>query len=180
MNIRSTLDELDLNAFEKAIDRIIQARAIYVLGLRASAPIAEFFVHYLKYIFSNVTVVSFGHQRRIRAALRIGEDDLLIGISFPRYTSRTIEAMEFAHSRGASLIAITDGAALALAFHGGRLPDGQERHGFVRRLLRRAALADQRPDRRPQPAAAAGGLRALCGAGEDLGQLRRLPAKSGE
>ena len=79
MNIRATLDELDLNAFEKAIDRIIQARTIYVLGLRASAPIAEFFVHYLKYI------------------------------SFPRYTSRTIEAMEFAHSRGASLIAITDG-----------------------------------------------------------------------
>ena len=60
MNIRATLDELDLNAFEKAIDRIIQARTIYVLGLRASAPIAEFFVHYLKYIFANVHVVTSG------------------------------------------------------------------------------------------------------------------------
>ena len=109
MNIRSTLDELDLNAFEKAIDRIIQARAIYVLGLRASAPIAEFFVHYLKYIFSNVTVVTSGISDVFEQLSRIGEDDLLIGISFPRYTSRTIEAMEFAHSRGASLIAITDG-----------------------------------------------------------------------
>ena len=109
MNIRSTLDELDLNAFEKAIDRIIQARAIYVLGLRASAPIAEFFVHYLKYIFTNVTVVTSGISDVFEQLSRIGEDDLLIGISFPRYTSRTIEAMEFAHSRGASLIAITDG-----------------------------------------------------------------------
>lgn len=109
MNIRSTLDELDLNAFEKAIDRIIQARAIYVLGLRASAPIAEFFVHYLKYIFANVTVVTSGISDVFEQLSRISEDDLLIGISFPRYTARTIEAMEFARSRGAELIAITDG-----------------------------------------------------------------------
>lgn len=109
MNIRATLDELDLNAFEKATDRIIQARTIYVLGLRASAPIAEFFVHYLKYIFANVHVVTSGISDVFEQLSRIGEGDLLIGISFPRYTSRTIEAMEFAHSRGASLIAITDG-----------------------------------------------------------------------
>ena len=109
MNIRSTLDELDLNAFEKAIDRILQARTIYVMGLRASAPIAQFFVHYLKFIFFNVRVVTSGISDVFEQLSRIGEGDLLIGISFPRYTARTIEAMEFAHSRGASLIAITDG-----------------------------------------------------------------------
>ena len=109
MNIRSTLDELDLNAFEKAIDRIIQARSIYVMGLRASAPIAEFFVHYLNFIFSNVNEVTSGISDVFEQLSRIGEGDLLIGISFPRYTARTIEAMEFAHSRGASLVAITDG-----------------------------------------------------------------------
>ena len=108
-NIRATLDDIDIVSFEKAIDRIIEARQIYVLGLRASAPIAEFFVHYLKFIFPNVRVVTSGVSDVFEQLARIGEGDLLIGISFPRYTRRTIEVMEFAQSRGASLIAITDG-----------------------------------------------------------------------
>lgn len=108
-NIRSTLDEIDLNAFESAIDMIIQARRIYVMGLRASAPIAEFFVHYLKFIFPQVQLIVSGVSDVFEQLSRIGEGDLLIGISFPRYTSRSIEAMEFAHKQGASLIAITDG-----------------------------------------------------------------------
>ncbi len=108
-NIRSTLDEIDLSAFEQAIDMIIQARAIYVMGLRASAPIAEFFAHYLKFIFPNVRVVTSGVSDVFEQLSRIGEGDLLIGISFPRYTSRSIEAMGFARQQGAALIAITDG-----------------------------------------------------------------------
>lgn len=108
-NIRSTLDEIDLNSFEKAIDMIIQARRIYVMGLRASAPIAEFFVHYLKFIFPHVQLIVSGVSDVFEQLSRIEESDLLIGISFPRYTSRSIEAMEFAHRQGASLIAITDG-----------------------------------------------------------------------
>lgn len=108
-NIRSTLDEIDLTSFERAIDAIIQARKIYVMGLRSSAPIAEFFAHYLKFIFPNVTVVTSGVSDVFEQLSRIGEGDLLIGISFPRYTSRSIQAMDFARSQGASLIAITDG-----------------------------------------------------------------------
>ena len=97
------------NAFEDVIEKIIAARNIYVMGLRASAPIAEFFAHYLRFIFSNVHVVTSGVSDVFEQLSRIGEGDLLIGISFPRYTSRSIEAMEFARSRGAALIAITDG-----------------------------------------------------------------------
>ena len=108
-NIRSTLDELDIGSFERAIDAIIQTRQIYVMGLRSSAPIAEFFVHYLKFIFPNVRVVTSGVSDVFEQLSRIGEGDLLIGISFPRYASRSIEAMDFARKQGASLIAITDG-----------------------------------------------------------------------
>ena len=108
-NIRSTLDEIDISSFERAIDMILQARQIYVMGLRSSAPIAEFFVHYLKFIFSNVRVVTSGVSDVFEQLSRIGEGDLLIGISFPRYASRSIEAMDFARKQGASLIAITDG-----------------------------------------------------------------------
>lgn len=108
-NIRATLDELDLNVFEEVVERFLEAKQIYVLGLRSSAPIAQFFGHYLSFIFPNVHVVTSGISDVFEQLSRIGEDDLLVSISFPRYTSRTIEVMELARKRGASLVAITDG-----------------------------------------------------------------------
>ncbi|MBQ3080012.1 MAG: MurR/RpiR family transcriptional regulator [Clostridia bacterium] len=108
-NIRSTLDELDLNTFESVIDSMLGARNIYVLGLRASAPLAEFFGHYLNFIFPNVHIVTSGVSDVFEQIARISDEDVLIGISFPRYTSHTVKSMKFARSRGATLIAITDG-----------------------------------------------------------------------
>jgi DNA-binding MurR/RpiR family transcriptional regulator len=108
-NIRNTMDEMNLKLFEEVIDEILRARQIYVLGQRASAPLAQFMAHYLGYIFSNVKLVTSGISDIFEQLSRIGEDDLLIGISFPRYTRHTINGMRFARSRGASLVAITDG-----------------------------------------------------------------------
>lgn len=108
-NIRSTLEGIDIGAFEKAVDSMITARRIYVLGQRASAPIAEFFAHYLRFIFPNVQVVTSGISDVFEQIARITQEDVLIGFSFPRYTKRTIETMEFAASKGAATIAVTDG-----------------------------------------------------------------------
>ncbi len=108
-NIRSTLDEIDLTSFDAAVDSLLRARDIYVLGLRSSAPLAEFFGHYLNFIFPNVHTVTSGVSDVFEQVARISEEDVLIGISFPRYTSHTVKAMKFARSRGATLIAITDG-----------------------------------------------------------------------
>ena len=108
-NIRTTLDELDLATFDAVIESILQARNLYVLGLRASAPLAEFFGHYLIFIFPNVHTVTSGVSDVFEQIARISDEDVLIGISFPRYTSHTVKAMKFARSRGATLIAITDG-----------------------------------------------------------------------
>lgn len=108
-NIRTTLDELDLATFDAVIESILQARNIYVLGLRASAPLAEFFGHYLNFIFPNVHTVTSGVSDVFEQIARISDEDVLIGISFPRYTNHTVKAMKFARSRGATLIAITDG-----------------------------------------------------------------------
>ena len=108
-NIRSTIDELDVSVFENTVDLLLRARTIYVMGLRASAPLAQFMAHYLSFIFSNVTLVTSGVSDVFEQLSRIGEDDVLIGISFPRYSSRTIEAMEYARRHGAQLVAITDG-----------------------------------------------------------------------
>ena len=108
-NIRTTLDELDLATFDAVIESILQARNLYVLGLCASAPLAEFFGHYLNFIFPNVHTVTSGVSDVFEQIARISYEDVLIGISFPRYTSHTVKAMKFARSRGATLIAITDG-----------------------------------------------------------------------
>ena len=108
-NIRTTIDELDTTVFENVVELLLRAKHIYVLGQRASAPLAQFMAHYLGFIFSNVDLVTSGVSDVFEQLTRIGEDDVLIGISFPRYSSRTIEAMEFAKSRGAELVAITDG-----------------------------------------------------------------------
>ena len=108
-NIRSTIDELDVQVFENVVERILNANDIYVLGLRASAPLAQFLTHYLKFVFKNVHLVTSGISDVFEQLSRIDEGDLLIGISFPRYSARTLEAMQFARSRNATLVAITDG-----------------------------------------------------------------------
>ena len=108
-NIRSTIDGLDENVFENVVQSLLQARNIYVMGLRSSAPLAQFMAHYLTFIFSNVQLVTSGVSDVFEQLARIGEDDVLIGVSFPRYSNHTIKAMNFAKSRGAQLVAITDG-----------------------------------------------------------------------
>ena len=146
-NIRATMDEIDIRVFEAAIDKILQARQIYVLGLRASAPLAQFLAHYLKYIFPNVTLVTSGISDVFEQLMRINDEDLLIGISFPRYTSRTLEAMELAKNRGASLLAITDGPLSPLhsvARNRGRYKSPEWAKSVVRHQPERIAPAVRR------------------------------------
>ena len=107
-NIRQTVDHIDRDAFSQTVDAILNARHIYILGLRSAAPLAQFMTYYLNFIFENVAQVSTGLADVFEGLLRIQPEDVLIGISFPRYSTRTVEAMRFAHSTGARVIAITD------------------------------------------------------------------------
>ena len=108
-NIRSTIDGIDNAAFLRAVQVISGARRIYILGLRSAAPLAQFAGYYLHYIFDDVRVVAAGRTDVFEAISRIEASDVLLGISFPRYSSRTIEAMSFARSRHAQVIGLTDG-----------------------------------------------------------------------
>lgn len=108
-NLRMTHEELDLAAFEDAVDRILNAKAIYVMGQRSAAPLAQFLGYYLNYIFDNVRLLSVSSVDSFDGIVRISKDDVLLGISFPRYSKRTLEAMAFAKRAGAQVIAITDG-----------------------------------------------------------------------
>lgn len=108
-NIRSTIEEIDSAAFMEAVRVISSGRRIFVLGLRSAAPLAEFAGYYLHFIFDDVRVVAAGNIDVFEAISRIESGDVLLGISFPRYSSRTIEAMTYARSRHAQVIGLTDG-----------------------------------------------------------------------
>ena len=114
--IRLTLEELDRDSFEKAAEAIVSARKIYIMGVRSSAAIATFLTFYFNLIFDNVVEVSANTASEVfERLLRVGEGDVVIGVSFPRYSSRTVQAMSFARDRGATTIAITDSEASPLA-----------------------------------------------------------------
>lgn len=108
-NLRTTLDSMDNAVFEQVVERILKARSVYVMGLRSAAPLAEFMYYYLNYIFPRVHLVSSGTTDVFDEISKVEDGDILIGISFPRYSTRTLEAMCYAKRCGAQVISITDG-----------------------------------------------------------------------
>ena len=113
--IRLTLEELDREHFEKAVDAIVSARKVYIMGVRSSAAIATFLTFYLNLILDNVVEVTANTTSEVfENLLRVGEGDVVLGVSFPRYSSRTVHAMRFAQDRGATTVAITDSDASPL------------------------------------------------------------------
>ena len=114
--IRVTLGELDRDSFSHAVDAIVSAKKIYIIGVRSSVAIAAFMAFYFNLIFDNVVMVSANTASEVfENLLRVGEGDVVIGVSFPRYSSRTVQAMNFARDRGATTVAITDSEASPLA-----------------------------------------------------------------
>ena len=91
------------------MSRILSARSVYVIGLRSAAPLAQFLVNYLRYMFDPVRLVSGGAADGPEEMLELRPSDVLIGISFPRYSARTLEVMRFARHCGAQVVAVTDG-----------------------------------------------------------------------
>ena len=107
--IKMTISAIDHTAFEMAVDTLISAKRIYVVGLRSCAPLASFLGFYLNLICENVTVINAnGSSEIFEQLIRINEEDAIIGISFPRYSMRTLKAMEFASNRKAKVITLTD------------------------------------------------------------------------
>ena len=107
--IKMTVANIDKDHFEKAVDMMLHAKRIYIVGIRSCAPLASFLGFYLNLIFENVTLVNTNSSSEIfEQLIRIGEEDVIIGISFPRYSVRTLKALEFANNRKAKIITLTD------------------------------------------------------------------------
>lgn len=107
--IHNAIEQVDRKSFQQAVDKLLQARHIYLLGVRSSAYLAGYLHFYFHLIFPNVTLVQNAATGEIFEQLvHIGPNDVLVGISFPRYSKMAVSAVEFARSRGAEVIAITD------------------------------------------------------------------------
>lgn len=107
--IRVAIDEVDRNVFNAVVDKLIAARHIYILGVRSSSFLAGYLHFYFHLIFENVTLVTSNSAGDIlESILRIGPGDVLVGISFPRYSKSTVKGVQFAYDRGADVVAVTD------------------------------------------------------------------------
>ena len=114
-NIRATLEKINHKTFEDVVNSLFKAKKIYIIGLRSSSALAEFLGFYLNLILDNVKVVAYGVSDIFEQMLNVSEEDVVIGIGFPRYATRTIEALAFAKSRDADVVAITDSLLSPLA-----------------------------------------------------------------
>ncbi len=114
--IRRTLEEIDQSSFEEAVEKIVSAKTIYIIGVRSSSSLAGFFTYNLRMIFDRVVFVqTTSGSEMFEQIMRIGEGDVMIAISFPRYSKRLKNATSFAKHAGADVIAITDSTASPIA-----------------------------------------------------------------
>lgn len=107
-NLRMTMESIDFKVFEEAVKAITEAKHIYIVAMRSSTTLADFLAFYLNLIRSNVYVTSRSVSDIFDILFRVNKDDLVVGIGFPRYSTKTIEALDYAKSQGAKVLAITD------------------------------------------------------------------------
>jgi DNA-binding MurR/RpiR family transcriptional regulator len=107
--IRRTLENIDRTSFERAVDAIVSAKQIYILGVRSSSSLAGFLNYNFRMIFDNVRFVqTTSRSEMFEQLMPMGKGDVMIAISFPRYSNRIINAVEYARSREANVVALTD------------------------------------------------------------------------
>lgn len=116
--IRRTLEESSREEFNLAVDNIVAAKRIYITGARSASALARFLAYYFNLMFENVKFINTASTSEMfEQIMRIDENDVMIGISFPRYSTQTAKALEFAAKSGAKVIAITDSLTSPLAVH---------------------------------------------------------------
>ncbi len=114
--IRKTLEETSKDDFNNAVDKIIGCDTIYIIGARSAAPLASFLNYYFTMIFPHVKLIrNTTTSELLEQIMHINENDVIIGISFPRYSKQTAKMLEYASNSGANVIAITDSVDSPLA-----------------------------------------------------------------
>ncbi len=135
--IRRTLESIDRESFEEAVEKIINANAIYILGVRSSSSLAGFLNHSFRMVFDNVKLLqTTSGSEMFEQLMPIKENDVLVAISFPRYSKRVINAVEFARTKDADVVAITDSINSPIASQASQLLIAQsDTNSFVDSLV---------------------------------------------
>ncbi|EQJ67677.1 helix-turn-helix domain, rpiR family protein [Clostridioides difficile P38] len=107
-NIRSTLEEIDERAFKEASNKLLRARKIYILGVRSSFVVAQYLGFYLDIILDNVHIIRMDMGDAFEQIVRINEEDVIVAISFPRYSKKSYQIVNYAKEKGAHVISLTD------------------------------------------------------------------------
>lgn len=107
-NIKHTLEDLDEDVFQQASDKLLNARKIYILGMRSSFSVAQYLGFYLDIILDNVHIIRMDMGDAFEQVVRVTEDDVVVAISFPRYSKKSYQIVEYAKEKGAHIISITD------------------------------------------------------------------------
>ena len=135
--IRRTLESIDRESFEEAVEKIINANAIYILGVRSSSSLAGFLNHSFRMVFDNVKLLqTTSGSEMFEQLMPIKANDVLVAISFPRYSKRVINAVEFARTKDADVVAITDSINSPIAEQASQLLIAQsDTNSFVDSLV---------------------------------------------
>ena len=107
-NISKTIDEIDYDVFDDAVNAILGGKRVYILGLRSSSFLAGYLGFYLNFILNNVKTVTAGPSDIFEQLLKVTNEDVVIGISYPRYSTRTLEALKYVKEKRSTIIGITD------------------------------------------------------------------------
>ena len=120
--IRHTAEDIDSDAFDRAVEALLKAKKIYIMGVRSSAHLAGFLNMGMRRMFDNIKMIqSTAGSEVFEQMISIGPDDVLVAISFPRYSKRVVAAVEFAHNVGANVISLTDSPQSPIAIHADQL-----------------------------------------------------------
>lgn len=107
-NIRATQENMDFKTFQLIVDKILAAEKIYIIGSRSSTALAQYLGFYLNLVLDNVKILGQGISDVFEQMLRVSEKDLVIGISFPRYSNQTVKVLKYAREQNATIVALTD------------------------------------------------------------------------
>ena len=108
-NIKQTLGRIDPNSFRKLVNDIVDCKGnIYIVGLRTSTSLSEYLAYYLELMLDNIKLIRYSYTDVFEQIVDVKKNDLVIGISFPRYTSRTFDILNYAKRQGVNIVAITD------------------------------------------------------------------------
>lgn len=116
--LRQTSELVDREAFASAVQAILKAKHIYILGCRSVAPLANFLGYYLSFMFNNVHIVTVsGASEMFEKLIKVGQEDVVVAFSFPRYSAATVKGAQYCRTTGATVIGFTDSQLSPLGQH---------------------------------------------------------------